>query len=134
MAAKKKQQFHEHELSRRERQIMGAVYRLGQANIAEIVANIPDPPTSDAIRRLCHILQEKGYLRAFPDGKRKVYAPTVEAGQARQNALTSMIDTFFGGSPHMLVATLLDTQRDRLRLEDIERLSELIDEKKESGS
>jgi BlaI family penicillinase repressor len=131
--AKRKDEFREHELSRRERQIMAAVYRLGQATVAEIVASIPDPPTPDAIRRLCHILEEKGHLRARADGPRKVYLPTVEPHRARRKALENLIDTFFGGSPQLLAATLLDTRERELGPEDVQRLSALIDRAEEDA-
>ena len=106
---------------------MGAVYRLGRASVADVVANIPDPPTQDAVRRLCHILEEKGLLKARPDGQRKVYSPTVNSKNARRGALENMIDTFFGGSPHMLVAALLDARRDELSDEDVHRLTKMIE-------
>ena len=124
---KQKKDLLEHHLSRRERQIMGAVYRLGRASVADVVANIPDPPTQDAVRRLCHILEEKGLLKARPDGQRKVYSPTVNSKNARRGALENMIDTFFGGSPHMLVAALLDARRDELSDEDVHRLTKMIE-------
>jgi len=124
---KKKEDLLEHHLSRRQRQIMSAVYRLGSASIAEIVAHIPDPPTQDAVRRLCHILEEKGLLKARPQGHRKLYSPTVTFQSARRSALQNVIDTFFGGSPRMLAATLLDARRDELSKEEVKRLTEMID-------
>ena len=126
--ARRKREFAEHELSRRERQIMGAVYRLGMATVAEVVAAIPDPPTPDAVRRMCHILVEKGLLRARLDGGRNVFHPTVDATKASRSALDNLMDTFFGGSPHMLVAALLDARRQELSDEDVARLTAMIDE------
>ncbi len=128
MPRRRKKDILEHQLSRRERQIMGAVYRLGKASVAEIVDNIPDPPTQDAIRRMCHILADKGLLKARPDGQRKVYSPTIDSNKARHSALDNVIDTFFGGSPGMLVAALLDDRKEELSGEDLERLTRLIDE------
>ncbi len=128
MAARKKREFQEHKLSRRERQIMQAVYRLGQATVVEITDNIPEPPTPDSIRRMCHILEDKGHLKAHADGTRKVYQPTVTSDNARNNALDNVLETFFAGSPHMLVAALLDTKRDQLSGDDIQRLTRLIED------
>jgi len=122
----RKKDLLEHHLSRRERQIMGAVYRLSGASVADIVANIPDPPTQDAVRRLCHILEDKGLLKARADGQRKLYFPTVASEDARRGALENVIDTFFGGSARMLVAALLDARRDQLSAEDARRLTEMI--------
>ncbi len=128
MAARKKREFQEHKLSRRERQIMQAVYRLGQATVVEITDNIPEPPTPDSIRRMCHILEDKGHLKAHADGTRKVYQPTVTSDNAGNNALDNVLETFFAGSPHMLVAALLDTKRDQLSGDDIQRLTRLIED------
>jgi predicted transcriptional regulator len=123
----KKSDLLQHQLSRRERQIMGAVYRLGEASVADVAAHIPSPPTRDAVRRLCNILEEKGLLRSRPQGKRKVYSPAVNPRTARHSALENLIETFFGGSPHMLVATLLDARRDELSAADVARLTKMID-------
>ena len=127
MARRKKKDVLAHQLSRRERQIMAAVYRLGPATVSDVVASIPDPPSSDAVRRLCHILKEKGLLRARRAGTRNVFSPTVDPRTARRSALENLLDTFFGGSPHHLVATLLDTRRDKLSDEDLARLTEMIE-------
>ncbi len=120
-------------LSRRERQIMSAVYRLGRATVADVVAQIPQPPSPDAIRRLCHILEEKGFLRHRADGNRNLYFPTIRPEKARRHALDHLLDTFFAGSPGKLVAALLDARRDELTREEIERLATLVDEAKRRG-
>lgn len=125
--ARARKAFPEHHLSRRERQIMQAVHRAGQATVAQIAETIDDAPTNDAIRRLCHILQEKGHLRSRLDGKRRIYTTTVSSKQARRSALRSMLDTFFDGSPGMLAATLLDSHAEQLDPEDVERLNGLIE-------
>ena len=51
-----------HRLSRRERQIMEIVYRLGEATAAQIHEQIEDPPSYSAIRALLRILVEKQHL------------------------------------------------------------------------
>lgn len=137
--SRKKKDVLEHHLSRRERQIMQAVYRLGRASVAEVTENIPDPPTQSAVRRLCHILEEKGLLKGRPDGQRKVYSPTVNSESARRGALENLIETFFGGSSRMLVATLLDARRDELSEEEVKRLTRMLEkaeraEKEKRGS
>jgi len=123
----RKRVYREHELSRRERQIMQAIYRTGQATVADIVAVIPDPPTPDSIRRMCHILEDKGFLTSKTRGPSRIYRPTVTQGRAARSALSDVVDNFFGGSPQMLVAALLDTHKDRLSPEDVARLRDLID-------
>ena len=120
-------------LSRRERQIMQAVYRRGEATVADIVGGIPEPPTADAIRRLCHILEDKGHLTSRKEGQQRVYAPTVAAGRARRRALDNLIDTFFGGSAGSLAAALLDSRGDQLDDDEIARLARLVDQAEQDG-
>ena len=47
------------ELSRRERQIMDVVYRLGRASAVDVRRRLPDPPSYSAVRTLLTILERK---------------------------------------------------------------------------
>ncbi|UCF38964.1 MAG: BlaI/MecI/CopY family transcriptional regulator, partial [Acidobacteriota bacterium] len=82
----KKSQPIQHNLSRRERQIMDAVFRKGKVTAVEIHGDIPDPPSQDAIRRLIRILEEKGFLSHEVDGPRHVYYPTIDPERASRSA------------------------------------------------
>ncbi len=64
-------------LSRRERQIMEIVYRLGEATAAQVLEQIEDPPSYSAIRALLRILVDKQHLQHRVDGQRYIYAPVV---------------------------------------------------------
>ena len=47
-------------MSRRERQIMDVIYRRGRATAAEVLADLPDPPSYSAVRAMLRLLEEKG--------------------------------------------------------------------------
>ena len=119
------------ELGRRERQIMEAVYRLGRATVAEVRAQLADPPTYSAVRGMLRFLEEKGQLRHVRDGVKYVYIPTVAPSKARRSALQRLVRTFFGGSTREAVAALLEDRR--LGGEDLDRLQELIDHARKEG-
>ena len=70
-------------MSRRERQIMDIVYRRGKATAAEVLDDLPDPPSYSAVRAALRLLEEKGMLSHEMDGKRYVYLPTTPRKQAR---------------------------------------------------
>ena len=120
-------------LSRRERQIMDIVFRLGRATAAEILAGIPTPPTGDAIRRLIRILEEKGFLHHIADGPRHVYFPTVKPELARRSALDHVVQTHFRGSVSQAITALLESSAEDLTEEDLDRITVLIDEAKREG-
>lgn len=119
--------------SRRERQIMDVVYRLGRATASEVLAELPDPPSYSAVRAHLRVLEEKGHLRHEQDGTRYAYVPTVSRARARRSALDSLVTTFFDGSPAAAAAALLDVSKGELDAADLDRLAALIDEARKEG-
>jgi predicted transcriptional regulator len=115
-------------LSRRERQIMDVVYRLGRATAAEVLQELPDPPSYSAIRALLRVLEEKGHIRHEQDGPRYVFLPTLSRDKARRSALRQLVQTFFEGSTAQAVAALLGESRSNLSDEDLDRLFRLIEQ------
>jgi predicted transcriptional regulator len=120
-------------LSRRERQIMDAVYRLGPATAAEVLAHIPDPPSYSAVRAMLRVLENKGHLRHVLEGKSYVYLPTLPRLRASRSALQNMLKTFFDGSAEKAVAALIDISRSELSEDELERLSRLIEQARQEG-
>jgi predicted transcriptional regulator len=115
-------------LSRRERQIMDVVYRMGRATAADVREGLPDPPSYSAIRALLRVLEEKGHLRHEQDGPRYVYLPIVGREKARHSALRRLVQTFFEGSTAQAVAALLGQPDANFSDEELNRLSRLIDD------
>jgi BlaI family penicillinase repressor len=114
-------------LSRRERQIMDALYQAGQATVAEIRAAIPDAPSYSAVRTMLRILEEKGHVRHNLDGTRYVYIPTVTRDKAKRSALKHVVNTFFDGSAAQVMSALFELSPKELSDEDLARLRRLID-------
>ena len=84
-----------------ERQIMDAVFALGEATVNQVVEGIPSPPTAMAVRRMMHILEEKGALSVGGENGRGkvVYAPRQAKSKAgRRWRSKRVLETFFGGS------------------------------------
>lgn len=114
------------ELGRRERQIMDVVYRRGRATAAEVLADLPDPPSYSSVRAMLRYLEDKGQLRHEQDGPRYVYLPTAGREQVRNSALQHVVRTFFSGSVGTAVAALLESGS--LSPEEYRRLSRLIED------
>jgi predicted transcriptional regulator len=120
-------------LSRRERQIMDVLYCRGQATAAEVLEDLPDPPSYSAVRAMLRVLEEKGHLRHDQQGPRYVFLPTVPRDQARRSALQQLVRTFFDGSTEQTVAALLDLSDSKLSDAELKRLSRLIDQARKEG-
>ena len=121
------------QLSRRERQIMDIIYRLGQATAAEVLEQLPSPPGYSAVRAMLRILEEKGHLRHEEQGPRYVYLPTLPRDKASSSALKQVVQTFFEGSTEKAVAALLGMQATPLSDEELDRLASLIDQARKEG-
>ncbi len=120
-------------LSRRERQTMDVIYRLGEATAREIRANLPSPPSYSTVRTLLKVLGEKGHVKHRYRGPRYVYKPKVSREKARQAVLDQVVQNFFDGSAAQVVNALLDISGAQLSDEERERLVELIDKAKREG-
>ena len=111
-------------LTRREREIMDALFALGdRASAEEIRAQLSDPPGYSAVRAMLAKLEAKGYVRHREEGLRYVYTPTKSRTSAQRLALHKLVRVFFGGSPSQTVTALLkqetwtDDELDALRAE-----------------
>ena len=116
------------QLSRRERQIMEIVYAHKGATVHEIIAELPEPPTPMADRRMLAILQDKGHLKRSKRGREFVYAPRQSTRTAGVQALRQVLATFFEGSVGEAVATHLEQRGGEISDEELQRLSRMIDE------
>jgi predicted transcriptional regulator len=123
----------EESLSRRERQIMDIVYRRGEATAAQILGDMPDPPSYSAIRALLRILVEKKHLQHREDGPRYVYSPTLARQTARARALTQVVNTFFDGSALKAASALLGSSQRKLTKAELDELDTLIDAARKRG-
>ncbi|HEX5706088.1 MAG TPA: BlaI/MecI/CopY family transcriptional regulator [Pyrinomonadaceae bacterium] len=117
-------------LSRREREIMDALFALGErASAEDIRERLTDPPSYSAVRAMLAKLEAKGHVRHREEGLRYVYAPTTSRASAQRTALRRLVRVFFGGSLGQTVTALLkqenwtDDELDALRAE-IERVRE----------
>ena len=119
-------------LSRRESQIMDIVFANGEATVRQIQSALPDPPTSMAVRRLLHILTEKGHLRRRKEGREVVYLPRQSKRRAGTNALQHVLDTFFGGALDEALAAHL-ASHESVSEEQLKKMQALIKQARQEG-
>jgi BlaI family transcriptional regulator, penicillinase repressor len=123
----------EETLSRRERQVMDILFRRGEATVADVMGDLPDPPTYSAVRSVLRILVEKDLVTHREDGPRYVYLPAVSPNRARDEALSHVVRTFFDGSTEQAMTALLRMSDTRIPDAGIERLQELVKKARNSG-
>jgi len=121
------------QLSRRERQIMEVLFTRGEATVLQITQDLPEPPTTMAVRRMLHILVEKGHLKRRQEGREMVYAPREPKAKAGTNALQGVLETFFGGSLEEALAAHLVSRKEKVSEQERKRLLKLIQQTREQG-
>lgn len=125
---------HSQTLSRRERQLMDALYTAGNATAAEIQARLSDDPGYDSVRVTLRNLEKKGFVTHHKDGPRNVYRPTIPHDEATRTALSHMLKTFFRGSQSGAILALLELPEGGLSREELDLLAERVERaRKEEG-
>jgi predicted transcriptional regulator len=115
---------HLNALTRREREIMNALFALGNRASAEAIrARLTSPPSDSSVRVMLARLEKKGYLKHQQDGLRYLYSATTSPAVAKRTALQQYLQTFFGGSLKQMLTALVaegswtDEDLDMLRAE-----------------
>jgi predicted transcriptional regulator len=121
------------ELGRRERQIMDILVRRGRATVADVLADLKDPPSYSAVRGMLRLLEEKGFVQHDWDGPRYVYRPTADQSVLRQSAARHLLETFFQGSTESAVVAMLGASAHSLSTEELNRISALIEQARKNG-
>lgn len=113
-------------LTRREREIMNALFALGnRASAEEIRARLTSPPGDSSVRVMLTRLEKKGYLKHQQDGLRYIYSATISPAVAKRTALQLVLETFFGGSQRQMMTALV--REGSWSVEDLNALRAEID-------
>jgi predicted transcriptional regulator len=120
-------------LSRREREIMDVLFRRGTASVADVLADLRDPPSYSAVRALLAKLEQKGHVRHVEEGRAYIYAPIVRKDLARRGALAHLLRTFFDNSTEQAMAALLELKGEKLSEPELDRVAELIERARREG-
>lgn len=107
----------------RELEVMGILWRLGSATVAEVKAELAEPLAYTSVLSALQTLEEKGYVGHEAEGRAYRYFPTVDAARAGGSALARIRDAIFQGSAERMVAQLVsDREMGRAELERLRRL------------
>jgi BlaI family transcriptional regulator, penicillinase repressor len=115
-------------LSRRERQLMEALFQAGEATAAEVRERLPDPPSYTAVRTMLRILEDKGLIGHRVDGRRFVYQTLRSSRVEGVSAFKRVLSVFFGGSLEQALAAHFSDPHTRLNDEELKRMRSLIED------
>jgi predicted transcriptional regulator len=120
-------------LSRRERQIMDIIYARGEASVTEVHQAMGNRPSYSAVRALMGILEGKGHLRHKSVGNKYIYLPTRSRQAVSRSAIRRLLETFFDGSAAQAATAILEAAETKPTGEELDRLSQLIEQARKDG-
>ena len=114
-------------LSRREREIMQALYSLSEAGAADIARHLDDEEGYDSIRVTIGILERKGFVKHRREGRRYIYRPKISAERAGRMAMEELTATFFNGCSTSAVLAFLEAASGHMTADDLEEISAFVE-------
>ena len=109
-------------LSKAETRILEQYWKLGTASVREILESLPEDEriAYTTVQTLVYRLAEKGALRKVKKiGNAQLFQPALDQSQYRSRLVRDLLD-LFGGSPRLLVSSLLENGT--LSLRDLKEL------------
>jgi predicted transcriptional regulator len=125
MARKKSPHFTDAELK-----LMEVLWNKGSATVSDVLEGLKTKPAlaySTVITTL-RILETKGYVSHTKEGRAFTYQPLIGRDEARQSAITHLLQRLFEGSPELLVTSLFEDRK--ISAAEMKRLRALIEEEK----
>lgn len=117
----------EFNLSRRERQILEVLYRMGKASGQDVLQGLEDPPSYSAVRATLRVLEKKGMVDHKEQGLRYVFFPAIGREMARRSLLRHLCHVYFDDSIGDLMTTLFDVFCPTLTDTEVSELSAILD-------
>ena len=122
------------ELSKRERQIMDIIYRKKSATAKEVMEKIPNAPSYSTVRKLLHILEQKGFLKHVQDGLKYIYYPKIPHKKAMRSAVRQLMETYFDNSVEEAMTALIEYKSKGISDSDLDKVIDLIEKIKKGGA
>ena len=111
-----------------ELRVMQVLWAHERATVGDVVARLAGTHrlAYNTVLTTLGILERKGYVRHEKDGRAFAYLPVVDRSEARQSALSQVLNRFFDNSPRLLVLDLLG--HERTDADELRRVRELIED------
>ena len=109
-----------------ELEFMSVLWDRGEGTVRDVLGALGDNRqlAYTSVSTILRILEQKGILTSRKDGRQHIYTPVLSRAQYQEQALASMVDRVFDGTPVALVRQLLD--RHQLKPDEIADLQSLL--------
>lgn len=115
----------------RELDVMGVLWDLGGASVAEVRDRLQDDLAYTTVLTVLRTLEEKGYVGHTEAGKAYRYHPLVERRDAGTSVLRRITRKLFKDSPELLLTQLVSDRG--LSDDELRRMSKLLEDRLREG-
>ncbi|HEX4037987.1 MAG TPA: BlaI/MecI/CopY family transcriptional regulator [Acidobacteriaceae bacterium] len=98
------------ELGELEREILGLVWRLGEATAERVREELARPLKDSTIRTVLRRLEEKGYVAHSVDNRTFLFRPAESQHKVAGRAVQRIVDWFCAGSVEELLVGMVDSK------------------------
>lgn len=114
-------------LSKGEMEVARVLWGLGKATVREVHESFPKNRDIDftTVQTYLRRLESKGYVRAWLEGRTRVYAPKVKPRTVIRETIDDLVERLFGGEALPLMRHLIEDRG--ISDEDIAELRSLLD-------
>jgi len=116
------------QLTKAEEDIMQILWKLGEANVALIVKQFPEPkPANNTVSTIVRILENKGFVAYRKQGRGHVYFPVVTKEDYSNSSIQKLNDGYFQGSFKSMVSFFM--KKNDISTKELESILKEINKK-----
>lgn len=117
------------QLTKAEEQIMQVLWDLKEANVKQIIEQLPEPkPAYNTVSTIIRILETKEFVDHKPQGRGYVYFPLIEKKEYSNQSLHKLMNGYFGGSFQNMVSFFV--KKNDVDISEIEDILKEVNKKK----
>ena len=115
-------------LTQVELQVMNVLWDLGEGSVRDVMAALaPSRKLAyTSVATMLKILDQKGYVVSRKEGRRFLFAPTIERPNYQARNLQQLVGRLFNGSPLSLVRQLINGTE--VSSDDLREMRQLLEE------
>ncbi|WP_418508557.1 BlaI/MecI/CopY family transcriptional regulator [Corallibacter sp.] len=119
------------QLTKAEEEIMQILWQLENANVKQIIQELPEPkPAYNTVSTIVRILESKGFVDYEKQGKGHRYFPLVKKTDYSNQSINSLVDNYFQGSFKSMVSFFM--KKNDIGLNELESVLNEINKSEKS--
>jgi len=113
------------QLTKAEEDIMQILWDLGEANVAAVIEEFPDPkPAYNTVSTIIRILENKAFVDYRKEGRGHIYFPIVPKEEYSHQTLNKLMNGYFQGSFKSMVSFFM--KKNDINMSEMEEIMKEI--------